>query len=336
MLVHTSLTHGDTDEVARELRRLVARGITTPILAVFLGQPVAPAPMLDDRTGVVVPCYAFPEAAANALGAVATYAQWRDRPELEPEPLAGIDRGAARRIVTAALDAAPDGLWLDTDVAAELLRCYGVPVATTDRVTTAREAVETARRIGLPVAMKVADGSVVHRTDRGGVRLGLSSASDVRQALAAIRAACGPRAPVVVQPMEAPGVETAVGVVHDATIGPMVMVALGGVATDLLADRAFRLLPVSRADAREQITSLRAAPLLFGYRGTPPCDVTALEDVVLRVARLAEDLPEVAELDLNPVVVRPDGAVAVDVKVRLAPVAGPDPYQRRLSIVEHG
>jgi len=135
----------------------------------------------------------------------------------------------------------------------------------------------------------------------------------------------------LVQPMAGSGVETIVGIVQDASFGPLVMFGLGGVATDLLGDRGFRLIPVTDRDASELVHSVRAAPLLLGYRGSAPTDVSALEQLILRVGRLADELPEVAEMDLNPVIVSPEGALAVDVKVRLAPVTvRPDPYLRRL------
>ena len=134
----------------------------------------------------------------------------------------------------------------------------------------------------------------------------------------------------IVQPMVEAGVETAIGVVADPTFGPLVMVGLGGVASDLLADRAFHMLPMTVEDAQRQIRSLRAAPLLFGYRNTPLCDVQALEEMMLRVAQLAINVPELSELDLNPVTVSPSGALAVDVKVRLRPMVGDDPLSRRL------
>jgi acyl-CoA synthetase (NDP forming) len=127
-----------------------------------------------------------------------------------------------------------------------------------------------------------------------------------------------------------PGVETAIGLVADADFGPLVMVGLGGVASDLLADRAFHALPLTVDDAARQIRSLRGAPLLFGYRNSPLCDVEALEDMLLRVAELAMNVPELAELDLNPVTVSPTGAIALDVKVRLRLATTYDPLARRL------
>jgi acyl-CoA synthetase (NDP forming) len=149
--------------------------------------------------------------------------------------------------------------------------------------------------------------------------------------------------------MAAGGVELVAGVVHDPLFGSLVMLGLGGVYTDLLGDRAFGLVPVTDRDATRMWRTLRAAPLLTGYRGTPPVDTAALEDLMLRLGRLAEDLPEVAELDLNPVLAGPDGLVAVDAKLRLAPVgpepnatlrrlrgAGPDPRGQQASHSETG
>jgi acyl-CoA synthetase (NDP forming) len=131
--------------------------------------------------------------------------------------------------------------------------------------------------------------------------------------------------------MLAPGVETLVGVVQQGSFGPLVLFAMGGVTAELWRDRAFRSLPMTDLDARELVRSLRGSPLLFGYRGAPACDTAALEALVLRVAALAQDLPELAELDLNPVIASPAGAVAVDVKARLVPATlHPELSVRRL------
>ena len=129
--------------------------------------------------------------------------------------------------------------------------------------------------------------------------------------------------------MAAPGVETIVGVVHHPLFGPLVMFGMGGIATELLGDRSFRILPVTDLDAAELVRSLRASPLLFGYRGSPPVAVTALEDVLQRVARLAGDVPELAELDINPLIVSPEGAVAVDARARVAPTSPGPPSDLR-------
>src|SRR5204862_1776755 len=122
-----------------------------------------------------------------------------------------------------------------------------------------------------------------------------------------------------VQEMAAPGVETIVGVVHHPLFGALVMFGMGGIATELLGDTSFRILPVTDLDAAELVRSLRASPLLFGYRGSPPVAVPTLEDLIQRIARLAGDVPAVTELDINPLIVSPSGTIAVDARVRVAP-----------------
>jgi acyl-CoA synthetase (NDP forming) len=164
------------------------------------------------------------------------------------------------------------------------------------------------------------------------VQLELDSGAEVTTAYDEMASGLGARMTgAVVQQMAAPGIETIVGVAQDPVFGPLVMFGLGGVATELLGDRSFRVLPVTDLDAAELVRSLRASPLLFGYRGSPRVAVTALEDILQRVARLAGRIPEIGELDLNPVIVSTDGAVTVDCRVRVVPVpAGPPPDLRRL------
>ncbi len=186
--------------------------------------------------------------------------------------------------------------------------------------------------LGYPVALKAASGRIVHKSDAGGVRLGLADAAAVRAAFRAMTQALEHRmGGGVVQPMAGAGVESIVGVVNDASFGPLVMFGLSGMATDLLGDRAFRSAPLTDLDAAALVRSLRSSPLLTGYRGSAPVDLAALENVVLRAGRLAEDIPELAELDLNPVVAGPVGSLVLDVKIRLAvPPRRPDPWLRRL------
>lgn len=323
MVVHTSLSGEDTAELADALATLAPTAARKPLIPVYVGR--------SEGVESELPAFDFPEPAAAALAAVATYAEWRAMPPSRPPRLARIHRRKAQRLIVEQLSRRPEGGWLDIDVGAELLSAYGIPVVATKRATTIVEAVSAARSLGYPVVVKAAAGAVVHRSDVGAVHLDISSDREVAAAVGAIKAACGAECPVAVQPMVASGVETAIGIVNDSSVGPIVMFALGGVATDLLADRSFRLPPLSRADVRAQIRSLRSAPLLFGYRGRPPADVAALEDLLLRVSQLATDLPEIADLDLNPVVVSGDGAIAVDVKVRLTPADTADLYARQLA-----
>ena len=190
---------------------------------------------------------------------------------------------------------------------------------------TAGAASSAAVELGFPVALKAASPELLHKTDVGGVRLGLKTRPQVAEAFSQMASELGDEmGGAVVQKMVDPGVETIVGVVHQENFGPLVMFGLGGIATDLLGDRAYRILPLTDLDASEFVRSLKSAPLLFGYRGSPPANVEALEDLLLRVGRMAAEIPEIVELDLNPVIVSQEGAVAVDAKLRVAPY-GPRP-----------
>jgi acyl-CoA synthetase (NDP forming) len=179
--------------------------------------------------------------------------------------------------------------------------------------------------------LKADVAGLVHKSDAGAVQLDLRTDDDVWRAFAALSLTFGARlAGVVVQPMITSGTEVIIGMVTDPVFGPLVVFGLGGVATDVLADRAARLAPLTDADADELIGGVRSAPLLLGYRGAPKADVGGLRDMLLRVSRLADDLPEIAELDLNPVIARPDGVVAVDARIRVVSRRPADPFLRRL------
>ena len=195
-------------------------------------------------------------------------------------------------------------------------------------------AVAAAEEIGYPVVLKSTAPWLRHRSDLGGVRLDLTDAEAVRAAFAAIPSGD----PVIVQEMAAPGVATVVEIVDDPSFGALVSFGLGGVATDLLGDRAYRTLPLTDRDAAELVRAPRAWPLLNGYRGSEPVDVAALENLLLRVARLADDLPEVLQLSLEPVIVGPPNPwhggrslVVAGAAVRVGPPTGRvDPGPRRM------
>ena len=192
---------------------------------------------------------------------------------------------------------------------------------------TAAEAVAAAEAVGFPVVLKARSGNIVHKTDVGGVALNLDSSEAVRAAYQTMESRLGPQmGGAVIQPMAAPGVEAIVGLASDPEFGPVVMVGLGGVMTDLLRDRAFAVPPLGPGVADAMVASLRAAPLLDGYRGAPKVDRHGLVTVLEQIAHVAEEVPELTELDLNPIVVSPAGALVVDCKARLAPrQPGPGP-----------
>jgi acyl-CoA synthetase (NDP forming) len=309
--------------ILAELGRVVDDHPDLAAAVVLVGGPDQ-VPRLGTRA---VPVFTLPERAALALAHASWYAAWRRRPLGHRPDLTDVDREQGRRLVEAALAAGPG--WQPYDRTAALLTAYGIAVLRSATVTGADAAVAAAA--GYPVVLKSADPDLVHKSDTGGVRLGLTDADAVRAAFGQVRAAGRPDTGVLVQHQAIAPVELVAGLVHDRLFGSVVMLGLGGVQTDLLGDRQLRLVPVTDLDAARMWRDLRAAPLLTGYRGAPPVDTRSVEDLVVRLGRLAEDLPEVAELDLNPVLAGPDGVVAVDAKLRLAPVgAEPDPTLRHL------
>ena len=269
-----------------------------------------------------------PERVAAAFGHVCRYAEWRQRPlfpTAEPEELS--DLPAISEIVASTLATSPSEGWLELDQGARLLAACGVPVLPTRGAATAEEAAAVAEAVGFPVVLKARSGDVVHKTDVGGVALNLGNSQAVRGAYETMESRLGPQmGGAVIQPMAPRGVEAIVGLASDPDFGPVVMVGLGGVMTDLLRDRAFAVPPLGPGVADAMLASLRAAPLLDGYRGSPKVDRQALVSMLERIAQVAEEVPELTELDLNPILVSPAGALVVDCKARLAPCQpGPGP-----------
>ncbi|HEU4910445.1 MAG TPA: GNAT family N-acetyltransferase [Actinomycetes bacterium] len=313
-------------EMLRALGTADLSGLTVVVTLLGSAERVMSVPL---RRGDRAPVYAFPESAVRAVGHAVRHGRWRRTPPGTLPSLSGIRRETARGIVATQLAASPGGAWLPAQLASQLLSCYGVAVLPVRRAGSADEAVRAAESLGLPVVLKTDRPDVVHKTDVGGVRVGLTDTTMVAAAFDDVVSRLGGGA--LVQREVPSGVDLVVGVVREETFGPVAMVGLGGVYTDLLADRSFRLLPITDRDATEVLLSLRAAPLLRGYRGAPAVDVSAVEQLLLRVSALAQDVPELAELDLNPVIVSPTGAVVVDAKLRLAaPEVTPDDVARAL------
>jgi acyl-CoA synthetase (NDP forming) len=212
-----------------------------------------------------------------------------------------------------------------------LLRCFGLPLVESVPAPDADAAVAAARELGFPVVVKAVAAGVLHKSQAGGVLLDLRDETHVRSAVETLAGRFGAAlSGVLVQPMVRPGRELLVGVRGDATFGPLVVLGVGGVDTDLVADRAARLVPLTDADAAEMLSSLRASPILFGEHAARPLAAGALVDVLLRVARMADALPQIAEADLNPVVLTDSSCLAVDARIRVEPVEPVDPYLRRL------
>ncbi|MDA8046263.1 MAG: GNAT family N-acetyltransferase [Actinomycetota bacterium] len=309
----------DADDVAAQLARVNGSG-SKPVVANFLGMVAAPAPLTTpSRT---IPSFCFPEAAVRALGRACRYGEWRNQPTGEPCAFVDVDRLTVSHLIDAALDNSPQGRWLSTEEAFHLLGSYGIRTVPSLLAANADDAVGAAQSLGFPVALKGGSADLLHKTERGAVRLGLSSGRAVREAYEEMERSLGTEmGGAVVQPMVDPGVETIVGLVNDPAFGPLIMFGTGGVTVELFQDRSFRVLPMARLDAAELVRSTRGSPLLFGFRGAAAVDVASLEDLILRAAQLADEFPEIAEMDLNPVVVSPAGVTTVDAKMRVAPAA---------------
>ncbi|MDO9334421.1 MAG: acetate--CoA ligase family protein [Dehalococcoidales bacterium] len=217
-----------------------------------------------------------------------------------------------------------EGRTMLTEIEAkQLLESAGISVVDTRLATSKEQAVAIAKEIGLPVVMKIASADVVHKSDAGGVKLGLKTAAQVGKAyddiMKSIKAAF-PNAKiegVSVQTMARPGVEVIIGMSKDAQFGPVLMFGLGGVLVEILKDVAFRIVPLVKRDAKEMIREIKGFPLLQGYRGSEPVDVDNLESMLLKVSEFVDKTPAIKELDLNPIFAYKDGAVAVDARVIL-------------------
>ncbi len=304
----------DVAGIAEAIRGVAAEA-QKPLLAALFGEEQATL-----RRSRELPVFNFPEAAAYALGAVAEYAAWRRRDPGQVIIPADIDLGAAREQVRRCLAENPQGGQLGPDEVTALMGAVGVPLPATCRADGVEEAVRAAEVIGYPVVLKAASAKIVHKTERGAVATDLASAQAVRTAYGDMETRLGDEmGGAIVQPMLSAGVETIVGVVRDRHFGPLLVFGSGGVAVELSGDQAFRAAPLTDRDIEDLIHEPRGSRLLLGYRGRPACDTEALANIIQRISAMVAAIPEIAEMDLNPVIVSPTGAVAVDVKVRIEP-----------------
>ncbi|MBO4164007.1 GNAT family N-acetyltransferase [Micromonospora sp. MMS20-R2-23] len=291
---------------------------TAAVAAAVTGGKPTVVTFLAGRVPVGLPAYPSVEEAVRALGRVSRYADWLRRdPGTPPEPT-GVDRAAGQAALRG-----------DAADAAALLAAYGIEVVGSAPAGTVDEALAAAGRLGWPVALKAAAPGLRHRLDLGAVRLDLADPVALRRAYADLAAAFG--ADVLVQPMVPPGVACVVELREDPAFGPVVGFGLGGVATELLGDRAWRAVPLTDRDAAELVDEPRASPLLHGHRGADAVDRAALADLLLRVGRLADEQPRVRSLTLNPVLARPDGVSVLHAAVGVGTAgARPDTGPRRL------
>ncbi len=320
VVIYAPIEAADLAPVEEAIHAAVAAGPgRKPVLACLMGEGGRGAPR-QLRRGI--PCYVFPEAAARVLGKVEAYARWRRAPP--GVAAAPADLGAARAFVRERRAAGGPG-WLGMADTARLLELAGLPGLPGALAADADEAVRLAAGLGRPVALKLASRLLVHKTDVGGVELGLTGEPAVRAAHARLleRArAAGALAGldgVWVQPMLAGGVEVMAGMTEDPVFGPVVAFGLGGIHVEVLGDVVFRVTPLTVQDAAEMVRGIRGRRLLEGYRGDRPADLKALEAVLLRISQLVDDIPEIDDLDLNPLLALPpgEGCRLIDARVRL-------------------
>lgn len=292
------------------------------VTASFIGgESVAPGVVALEAGGI--PCYSTPERAIAAMSALASLREIQER-------LAGggeINYGSVNREVVAAVLSRvreQGRVVLLGSEASEITAAYGIPTARSYLATSVEAVEELAARVGYPVVLKVASPKIVHKSDVGGVRAGLATPEAVRNAFFRILEDVQRYLPgvevmgVEVQAMADPGLELIVGVNRDIQFGPLLMFGLGGVYVNLLEDVSFRLVDgLRRQDIKEMIAATRAYRLLRGYRGQPPLDLVALEEVIGRVAMLVRDFPEISEMDINPLFAYPQGVMAIDVKISI-------------------
>ena len=314
-----------TEAVAKAVQEAVTaareQGVTKPVLACFMAKQGVNAAL--SPWGEHIPSYRFPEAAAKALGRVAEYARWRDTllgviPDYE-----GLEIERARELVRR--KAAAGGGWLLPKEIDDVLKAFGLPVAAGKVAKTPDEAVEVADSYGYPVVVKLTSDKIIHKSDWDGVKVNLKDADAVRAACEGItqRVKDADRLDdlegFLVQPMIEGGVELVVGMTDDPLFGPLMVFGLGGIYVEVLRDVVFRITPLTDRDVEEMVTGIKGYKLLQGYRGMPEADVPAVKDLLLRVSRLVEELPELAELDLNPVkALEPGkGCVILDARIRV-------------------
>jgi acetyl coenzyme A synthetase (ADP forming)-like protein len=308
-------------EVARVISEVVnARpNQTRPIVAVFL-DPQARLSVINAGERVV-PVYDFPEGAIAAISAAARYGSWRAKPAGHIVQIP-INREAIDQVM-GANGAGLGAEWLSQTDAATLLGAAGIELTPLSVARSAKEAAEAAKKFNRPVAMKIHEPAVLHKSDVGGVLLNIpaTEAADGYNRLAAQLASHGVQmTAATVSPMAKSGVEVLAGVTNDPVFGPLVAFGSGGVLVELFEDVVFRVLPLTDRDVSEMIEETRVSRLLKGYRGSPPADVAALERLLLALGALAEAAPRIAEIDLNPVIVHPngEGISLIDARVRLS------------------
>ncbi len=313
----------EPEEIAAAMRRVMEgyRG-KKPVLACFM---MSGAAAIDLRYGdsALLPIYMFPEDAVQSLALAWPYARYRQREEGRHREFADVDEDTARRFLTAHAAAAGDHGWLAPEIAMGLLRMYGIRTAETKAAFSPDTAAQVAHEMGFPVAMKLRSTTLTHKTDVGGIALNLQNEEEVRAAYVTMRnrlvqaGRAEAMEGVVIQQMMKGGQEVIIGMSQDPVFGPLLMVGIGGVQVELIKDVAFSLHPLTDKDPDYMLNQLRGLPLLTGWRGSRPKDVAALKEVLLRFSELVDDFSEIAEMEINPLMVFDEGqgCAVVDARV---------------------
>ncbi len=306
------------EETAREIGRL-SKLYDKPVVGCFMGQEKVSAGVRI-LTEESVPNYPFPERAAGALRAMSDYRSWLERPPLELAEFP-VDRERVRQTLARVRE---DGRnTLGDAEARSVAEAYGLRVPKSRLATNADEAVRFAEEIGYPVVMKIASPDILHKSDIGGIKVGVTGAGDVRDAFDLLIYRATRYMPdaqiwgVQLQEMVTGAKEIIIGMNRDPQFGPLIMFGLGGIYVEVLKDVTFRVAPLSALEAREMVSEIRSYHLLQGVRGERASDIDAIVDCILRISQLVTDLPEIVELDINPLLVREAGAGAVAVDMRL-------------------
>ena len=323
IVIYIPVLATDAPQVAAAIRDAAGDANAKTVIATFMSS----RGMTSDLAPI--PSFAFPERAVAALARATTYAEWRRRPTGTTPTFDDIDREQLRAIVDRKL--AEGGGWLDPlDVVAMLLAAR-IPVALAERVMSVYEAVNCAMRIGFPVALKAHGPALLHKTEKGAVVLNLQDEREVREAYVELQKRLGDdMTEAVVQQMIPGGVEVMLGVTEQPTFGHVLAYGAGGTLVELLSDVALRIHPLSDVDAADMIVDVRWSRLFEGFRGAPPSDVPALEEIILRLSELVSICPEIRELDINPLKVLERGAMVVDARVKVERIV-PGPPSRRIA-----
>lgn len=304
----------DALDVANAIRESSRNANGKTILATFMSAQGLPSSLAP------VPAFAFPERAVRALARAADYADWREKPIGTRPVFADIDKTALRHLVEGRSG------WLEPESVWALLTAAGIDCVDTAIVSSANEAVDVATCYGYPVVLKA---NALHKTDVGGVRLNLQNETAVREAFDEMKSRLGDAMnSATVQKMIAGGVEVMAGAIEEPTFGHAIAYGAGGTLVDLLADVAFRIQPLTDVDAEDLLNEVRCTKLLRGYRGSTPVDETPLRNVLLRLSAIVDLCPEIREIDINPLKVTSEGAIAVDARVRVEPVVPGAPSRR--------